>query len=214
MDSLARPRVLLADDHRMVAEGIAGLVSGRYELLDIVSDGPALVEMAIAKAPDLIVTDVSLPGCSGIEAVRRLGDAGCDIPAIFLTVHAEPALVRAAIEVGARGYVLKAEAGEELLKAMDEVLHGRVYVSSELWPWSSGQAKIPRLTPMQLRVLRMVAAGLRSREIAAALGISIRTVDSHRYSIMQALGVTSSVSLIREAERLGLLLDEGKGCLQ
>ena len=214
MTPSSRPRVRLADGHRMVAEGIAGLVSGGYELLDIAADGPGLVESAIAKAPDLIVTDVSLPGCSGIEAVRRLGDAGCDIPAIFLTVHAEPALVRAAFEAGARGYVLKAEAGEELLRAMDEVMHGRVYVTAELWPWASGQEKIPRLTPMQRRVLRMVAAGLRSREIATELSISIRTVDSHRYSIMQALDVSSSVSLVREVERLGLLLEEGKECVQ
>lgn len=197
----------------MVAEGMARLMSGHYELLEVVSDGNALLESALANAPDVIVTDVSMPGCSGIEAMRRLAAAGCRIPVIFVTVHAEPAMVREAIEAGARGYVLKAAAGEELLRAMDEVVHGRAYVSSELWPWVSGQEKIPRLTPMQRRVLHMVASGLRSREIAAAFDISIRTVDSHRYSIMQALGVTSSMSLVREAERLGLLCGNGKECL-
>ena len=201
-----RPRVLLADDHLMVAEGIAGLVAEKCELLEIVSDGHALFERAVEHAPDLIITDVSMPGCSGITAVRNLNSAGYRIPVIFMTVHTEPAMVREAILAGARGYVLKAAAGEELLKAIEEVINDRVYVSPEISPWVSGQEAIPKLTPMQLRVLQLLSTGLRSREIAVTLRISIRTVDSHRYSIMRALGATNSVSLVREAGRLGLLL--------
>src|SRR5690606_28965344 len=89
-----RPRVLLADDHLMVAEGIAGLVAEKCELLEIVSDGHALFERAVEHAPDLIITDVSMPGCSGITAVRNLNSAGYRIPVIFMTVHTEPAMVR------------------------------------------------------------------------------------------------------------------------
>ena len=130
---------------------------------------------------------------------------GHEIPVIFMTVHNEPATVREAIQSGARGYVLKAAAGEELLKAMHEVCNGRVYVSPELWPYISGQRQLPSLTNMQKRVLGLLSSGMRSREIATRLCVSVRTVDSHRYAIMRTLGVTSSVALIREAERLGLI---------
>lgn len=205
MSERERPLVLLADDHRMVAEGIANLVAKEYDLLEVVSDGDALFESAVRNKPDMILTDVSMPGCDGIEAVRRLFAAGYQIPVTFMTVHNEPAMVREAIQSGARGYVLKAAAGEELLKAMHEVCNGHIYVSPELWPYISGQRKVPTLTNMQKKVLGLISSGMRSREIAAKLSLSVRTVDSHRYSIMRNLGVTSSVALIREAERLGLI---------
>lgn len=205
MTSRERPLVLLADDHRMVAEGIANLVSRDYDLLEVVSDGEALFESAVEHHPDVIVTDVSMPKMGGIEAVKRLMSLGHEIPVIFMTVHNEPATVREAIQSGARGYVLKAAAGEELLKAMHEVCGGRVYVSPELWPYISGQRQLPSLTNMQKRVLGLLSSGMRSREIATRLCVSVRTVDSHRYAIMRTLGVTSSVALIREAERLGLI---------
>lgn len=205
MTSRERPLVLLADDHRMVAEGIANLVSRDYALLEVVSDGEALFESAVEHHPDVIVTDVSMPKMGGIEAVKRLMSVGHEIPVIFMTVHNEPATVREAIQSGARGYVLKAAAGEELLKAMHEVCSGRVYVSPELWPYISGQRQLPSLTNMQKRVLGLLSSGMRSREIATRLCVSVRTVDSHRYAIMRTLGVTSSVALIREAERLGLI---------
>jgi len=200
-----RPLVLLADDHRMVAEGIANLISKDYDLLDVESDGEALFESAVKNQPDIIVTDVSMPKMGGIEAVKRLVSAGYDIPVIFMTVHNEPATVREAIQSGARGYVLKAGAGEELLKAMQEVCCGRVYVSPELWPYISGQRQLPSLTNMQRRVLGLLSSGMRSREIATKLCVSVRTIDSHRYAIMRTFGVTGSVALIREAERLGLI---------
>lgn len=206
MTSRHRPLVLLADDHRMVAEGIANLLSQDYDLLDVVGDGQALLESATRHQPDVIVTDVSMPKMGGIEALKRLMSAGCEIPVIFMTVHDEPATVREALQSGARGYVLKAAAGEELLKAMQEVCSGRVYVSPELWPYISGQRQLPSLTKMQTRVLGFVSSGMRSREIADRLSVSVRTVDSHRYAIMRTLGVTSSVALIREAERLGLIM--------
>lgn len=205
MTSRSRPLVLLADDHRMVAEGIANLVSRDYDLLDVVSDGESLIESAVQHQPDLILTDVSMPKVGGIEAVKRLMAAGHEIPVIFMTVHNEPATVREAIQSGARGYVLKDAAGKELLKAMEEVCNGRVYVSPELWPYISGQRQVPSLTNMQKRVLGFLSSGMKSREIASQLCVSVRTVDSHRYSIMRTLGVTNSVAMIREAERLGLI---------
>lgn len=205
MTARERPLVLLADDHQMVAEGIANLVSRDYDLLDVVGDGEALLESAIRNRPDVIVTDVSMPRLGGIEAIKRLVAAGHDIPVIFMTVHNEPATVRQAIQSGARGYVLKAAAGDELLRAMEEVCSGRIYVSPELWPYISGQRQLPSLTNMQMKVLGLLSSGLRSKEIASSLSVSVRTVDSHRYAIMRTLGVTSSVALIREAERLGLI---------
>lgn len=205
MKKRTRPLVLLADDHRMVAEAIANLLSANYELLDIVPNGNALVESAIKNRPDVILTDASMPVCSGIDAIKKLYADGYRIPAIFMTVHDEPIMVREALQTGARGYILKAAAAEELLKALSEVIDGHIYVSPELWPYVSGQEKVPRLTNMQQKVLEMLYSGLRSREIAEKLSLSARTVDSHRYAIMRVLNVNSSVSLIREAERLGLI---------
>jgi len=189
----------------MVAEGIANLISKDYDLLDVVSDGEALIESAMKHQPDVIVTDISMPKMGGIEAIKCLLSAGHEIPAIFMTVHNEPATVREAIQSGARGYVLKFAAGEELLKAIQEVCSGCVYVSPELWPYISGQRQLPSLTNMQKRVLGFLSSGMRSREIAGKLCVSVRTVDSHRYAIMRALDVTSSLALIREAERLGFI---------
>ncbi len=131
--------------------------------------------------------------------------AGVNTAVVFMTVHDEPAMVREAIRAGARGYLLKAAAGEELLRALHEVASGRVYVSSELWSTVAGQTVVPALTGKQKKVLDLLSTGLRSREIAARLGISARTVDSHRYSVMKAFGVRTSIALIREAERLGVV---------
>lgn len=203
--SQTRPRVLVADDHQMVAEGISHLLSGGYDLLGVVHDGRTLLARLEEERPDIVLSDVSMPDMSGIEAMKAANAKGLQSAFIFMTIHREPALVREAMELGARGYVLKASAGEELLRALKDVMEGRIYVSSELWPAIVGKSSTPVLTAKQNRVLSLLSQGLRSKEIADRLHMSVRTVDSHRYTIMKALNVHSSVALIREAERLGLV---------
>ncbi|AKC86680.1 response regulator [Pseudoxanthomonas suwonensis] len=203
--SAARPRVLLADDHQIVAEGVARLLAPDYELLAILSNGNALVDAVLEERPDIVIADIAMPDMSGIEALRQLRQAGSMAPVVFLTMHNEPAMVEEALDAGARGYVLKAAAGEELLQAMREVLAGGAYVSPALWRSVIGRSSRPALTARQKTVLTLLAEGLRSREIAARLGLSVRTVEAHRHALMQAMNARNSIELVREATRLGLI---------
>lgn len=205
METARKPGIVLADDHKMFADGIAQLLAPKYRLLDRVNDGDSLVRSAIAHRPDVILSDIAMPTLSGIEAMIRIHRAGIESSVIFMTVHDEPAMVREAISSGARGYVLKASAGEELFKAIDEATDGRIYVSPELSPVATGQVVVPVLTNRQKNILDLLSTGLRSKQIAYELGMSVRTVDTHRYAIMKAFGVCNSISLIREAERLGIV---------
>lgn len=200
-----RPRVLLADDHQIVAEGIARLLAENYELLAILADGAGLVDATLEERPDIVVADIAMPDMSGIEALRQLRAAGSLVPVVFLTMHNEPVMVEEALDAGARGYVLKAAAGEELLKAMREVLAGGAYVSPSLMGNLVRRSSTPALTARQRSVLELLAEGLRSREIAERLGLSVRTVEAHRHALMQALGARNSIELVREATRLGLI---------
>jgi len=200
-----RARVLLGDDHQMVAEGIAGLVRSRFDVLGVAGDGPALLEAALRERPDLILADIGMPGLGGIEVLRRLQAAGARIPIIFLTMHAEPAMVEEALDAGARGYILKSAAGDELLRAIDGVLDGGTYISPALLRRVLDRSAIPTLTARQRMVLGLLASGLRSREIAEQLDISVRTVEVHRQALLQALDARNSVELIRKAAQLGFV---------
>jgi DNA-binding NarL/FixJ family response regulator len=125
---------------------------------------------------------------------------------VFLTMHSEPVMVEEALDAGARGYVLKSSAGEELLTAMREVLNGGAWVSPSLWQSVIGRKPRPSLTARQKTVLNLLAEGLRSREIAAQLGLSVRTVEAHRHALMQVMSARNSIELVREATRLGLVV--------
>lgn len=200
-----RPRLLIADDHRMMADAIHAFLRDRFEVVDVVFDGNALLEAVTTHAPGLVLADISMPGLSGIEVLRRVRQSGIRPAFVFMSVHAEPALVRAAMASGAHGYILKGESGSELLHALDEVMQGRVCVSAPLVPHVRGNTPVPRLTPKQAHVLALIAEGKRSREIASTLAISVRTVETHRYAIMKLFGASSSIGLVNQAIRLGLL---------
>jgi DNA-binding NarL/FixJ family response regulator len=201
-----RLRVLLADEHRCVAEGLAGLLAKRTDSVRIVHDSEALLLAALAGDVDLVITDIALSPFSALHALRRLRRQGCEVPVIVLSTHGEPLIVREAMQAGANGYVLKQSTSGELYSAMEAVSAGNQYVSPELMA-SLLQAPeaAHRLTRRQRDVIRCMARGLRTSEIAATLGISVRTVESHRQALLDLLGVHSGVALIREAERLGLI---------
>jgi DNA-binding NarL/FixJ family response regulator len=191
----------------MVAEGVQHILDDDFELLDIVADGEALIEVVQRLQPDLVVADINMPRCNGMDALKRLRQAGMDTRFVFLTMHMEPALAVAALRAGARGYILKNSAGEDLRNAAQQVMSGGTYVTPALGArYISGQMADRRsLTSKQLQVLRLVGSGLRSKQIALQLGLSVRTVEAHKYTMMQVLGVHSTLELVRRAEDLGLL---------
>jgi DNA-binding NarL/FixJ family response regulator len=208
MTTAHRPRIAFADDHRMVAEGILRLLEDDYDLVGLATDGPSLLALVRDEHPDLVVTDLNMPGASGLDVMQTLRGEGVATPFVFLTMHADPPLVAAALRAGAQGYVPKVAAGDELLAAVEAALEGRTYLSPSLGepPTDDPRGGRPSLlTPKQREVLGHVAAGLRSRQIADAMGVSVRTVEAHKYSIMQALDVHSTLELVRRARELGLL---------
>lgn len=202
-----KPRLVIADDHRMVAEGVQHILDEDFELLEIVADGEALIETVHRLQPDLVVADINMPRCNGMDALKRLRQAGMETRFVFLTMYMEPALAVAALRAGARGYILKNSAGEDLRNAAQQVMSGGTYVTPALGArYISGQMTDMRnLTSKQLQVLRLVGSGLRSKQIALQLGLSVRTVEAHKYTMMQVLGVHSTLELVRRAEDLGLL---------
>ncbi|RDI99492.1 DNA-binding response regulator [Dyella solisilvae] len=201
-----RFRVLLADEHRCVAEGLAGLLAKRMESVRLVHDGEALMQAVLGDEVDLVITDIAMPPFSALQALRRLRRQGSAIPVVVLSTHAEPLIVREAMRAGANGYVLKQSPSEELFTAIAEVTSGNQFISPNLMA-SLLQAPeaVHRLTRRQRDVIECMARGRRTSEIALELGISVRTVESHRQALLELLGVHSGVALIREAERLGLI---------
>lgn len=212
---MSRTSVLLADDHCIVADGLASLLRDRFDLVGVVADGNALVESAIRLCPDVIVTDITMPGISGLEAARRLAVHGCASRVVFLTMHNDPQLVAEAFRAGASAYVLKQSAGDELLMAIREVMKGHAYltplITRDVMNALITRHPLPRdaqgvrLTPRQLDVLRFIARGKRLKEIAAELGLSARTVESHKYDMMQTLGIATTAELVHYAIRSGVL---------
>lgn len=214
MSNAKRPRVLLADDHRVVAQGLKSMLSAEFELVDVVADGQAMVEATKKLRPDVVVADVTMPVLNGIDALETLRQQGVDVPVVFLTMHGQAGYARRALQAGAAGYVLKLAAPEELVQAIRAALDGGTFVSpslaravfenAESAPAGAGD-RIAALTPHQREILRMLADGLSAKEIGKKLDISSRTVESHKYQIMESLGAQSSAELIRLAIRHGLV---------
>jgi DNA-binding NarL/FixJ family response regulator len=205
-----RPTVLLADDHAIMAEGLRLLLQDRCDLIGTVSDGPSLVATAVKLSPDIIVTDISMPGFDGLEAIRQLRERGLNTKVIILTMYSDPHLASEALASGANGYVLKHAAGEELLTAIHDVAQGLTYVTPLIRDRAAaiepnGDYRSLKLTPRQRDVLRLIAEGRRMKEIAEELGVSPRTVETHKYEMMQALGAHSTAELVRYALRKGVV---------
>jgi DNA-binding NarL/FixJ family response regulator len=208
---MSRPRILLADDHTMFAQGLQSLLEDEFELVGTVADGQALVETAHQHDPDVIVVDISMPRLNGFDAVRQLKKEGISARIIFLTMHMDDSLIAEAFRCGASGYVLKHSAGEDLVSAIRQVLAGHEYVTPLVvtgQPRGSGEridrTQNLRLTPRQREVLQLIIDGHTMKEIATRLGISTRTAESHKYEMMESLGVESTAELIQYAIKLGL----------
>ena len=210
---MTRARVLLADDHTVVAEGLRILLAPHFDVLRIVSDGRELVTVAKALDPDVVVLDISMPSLSGIEAARQLRSAGLRAKLVFLTMHREVAYAVRALEAGAAGFVLKHSAGSELVTAIQEALKGGKYITPQIAGdvldsmrsgTHAGVTASDELTPRQREVLQLVAEGRSAKQIAAALRISRRTAEFHKARLMATLGVHNTAELIQFAMRTGV----------
>lgn len=206
---MSRARVLLADDHRIVAAGLQALLSVDFELVGQAQDGRSLLELARQVPADFIVADISMPGLNGIDALRQMRREGLDVPVVFLTMHTEPAYARRALEAGAAGYVLKHAAPQELLQALQAAAKGSIYISREIAAEVLGapghrteRDPASGLTPRQREIIVLLVEGRSAKEIARLLDISHRTVEYHKYQAMEALGVATNAELIQLAIRL------------
>jgi DNA-binding NarL/FixJ family response regulator len=211
---VSRPRVLLADDHRVVSEGLKRLLADDFELVGVVEDGRALIAAARKLQPDVIVADISMPHLNGIEAMAQLKKDNDRIKVVFLTMHQEPAYARRALEAGAAGFVVKHSAPAELVMAIQAAIKGQTFITPALARDVLRQAQHePReaddggrlLTPRQREILQLLAEGRSAKEIAAELAISARTVEFHKYQIMETHGLRSNAELIHFAIKHGIV---------
>jgi DNA-binding NarL/FixJ family response regulator len=198
-----RPKVLIVDDHRVVAEGLLRLLGDDFDIVGTINDGRAVVEAVCRLQPDVLLLDLSMPNVSGLEAMRQLARRRIAFKAIVLTMHADPDLAVEALKAGAAGYVLKESSGDELLTALKVVLRGDTYLASgltkEVVQLMVGVADPARvaLTSQQREVLRLIVQGQRAKEIAGVLNMSTSTVQSIKSSLMNALNVRSTAELVR-----------------
>lgn len=209
-----KPRLLLADDHQLFAEGLRKLLEAEFDLAETVSDGRAAVEAYQRLHPDLVLLDVGLPLLNGIEAARQIRKHSADARILFVTMHSDRIYVEEAFAAGGSGYVLKSAAAREMVEAIHDVLGGRFYVSPQIANKIGSAPFDPsrnpsslfggRLTPRQREVLQLIAEGKSMKEAAEILKISVRTVEFHKNGIMQELGCRSTAELTRYAMHHGI----------
>ncbi|HEX9191673.1 MAG TPA: response regulator transcription factor [Candidatus Deferrimicrobiaceae bacterium] len=210
---MAKIRVLIADDHKIILAGLVGLLEPEFELVGTAEDGKALVSEAVRLRPDVVVVDISMPKLNGIEAFRQIRNIAPGTKAVFLTMHHDAAYAAEAFESGASAYVLKHSAPAELVTAIREAMNGGIYVT----PLIAGELMksyrnndrdkdlAAKLTGRQKEILQLLTEGNSAREIAARLNISPRTVEFHKYNMMAEWNLKTSADLIRFAIKHGLV---------
>jgi len=204
----------LADDHRVVSEGLGRLLGDDFELVGTAEDGRALVTAAKKLQPDVVVADISMPHLNGIEAMAQLKKDNPRIKVVFLTMHQDPAYARRALEAGAAGFVVKHSAPAELVMAIEAALKGQTFITPALASEVLRQAQQKGreeadggalLTPRQREILQLLAEGHSAKEIAVKLAISPRTVEFHKYQLMETLGLHNNAELIHFAIKHGIV---------
>jgi DNA-binding NarL/FixJ family response regulator len=213
---MRRPRLVLADEHTLVLEGLEYILRSDFDIVGVARDGRALVDLASRQQPDVVVTEATLPLLNGIEAVKRIRKRRPGIHAVFVTRHADREHLNEALRAGASGYLVKDCSGSEVIAALREVLRGRSYITPLMTAdlFSSFRESLranPRrdLTERQREVLQLVVEGHSLKDIAAILQISRKTVEFHKYGLMQMLGVRTNLQLLQYAIDAGLTQPAG-----
>ena len=210
---MKRLRVLLADDHQMLADALKSVLEPRCEVVGTVSDGRALLEAATELQPDIVVLDIAMPHLNGLDAGRQLKHALPKVKLIFMTMHEDPYLVGEAFRAGASAFLLKEAAASELTDAIDQVLKGGSYVTPSA---AEGLTEIslrdpknrenaPEPTPRQREVIQLLAEGRSMKEVASELKITTRTVAGHKYAVMELLQLKTNADLVQYAIEHGII---------
>ncbi len=208
--------IVVADDHKIVREGLIRLLEVRQDFTVVgeASDGEEAVAVVMEKQPDVVLMDINMPKLSGIDATRQLEKAGCRSKILVLSMHENRAYVEEVLRAGASGYVVKNSASKDVHAAIDAVYSGASYLSPAITqqivdaiarPEDSGEPRISMLTEREREVLELITEGLSSKEIASDLGVSLRTIDSHRSNLMEKLDIHKVSGLVRFAIRAGLI---------
>lgn len=216
---MTKPRVLMADDHSILLAGMRKLIEDQCDVVGMVEDGRALLEAADRLKPDLIILDISMPLLNGLDAARQLKKARPDVKLLFLTMHASPRYATEAFKAGGNGYLLKQSAASELPKAIDAILHGNHYLTPSIAKPVIDQAMRTdegpsikgadtELTARQREVLQLIGEGKGTKEIAAVLHVSVKTVEFHKTCLMNALDLHTTAALMRYAIARGLASDQ------
>jgi DNA-binding NarL/FixJ family response regulator len=209
---MRRARILIADDHALLREAFQKLLERDYEVVGTAADGQELVAEAERLKPDVIITDIAMPNLNGLEACEQIGQRIHDARLIFLTVDQDRDTAEDAVRRGASGYVLKASASSELFEAIDQVMAGRIYVTPAICDEPIGvflerarRRKPVELSLRQREVLQLLAEGKSMKEAAARLRVTPRTIQFHKYTMMQQLGLETSAQLVQYAVSIGLV---------
>lgn len=207
---MKRIKVLLADDHAILAEGLVSLLKDNFILVGVAANGRELVDYARQYQPDIIISDISMPLLNGIAALEFIKKEGLRSKVIILTMHEDAILAINSFKAGASGYLIKRSACTELIEAINEVMAGRIYLSPSIELGhetmlqlcsNASKADSFTLSPRQKEILQLTAEGKTMKEIASLLNISPRTVESHKYALMQTLGLKTTADLITYAIR-------------
>jgi len=220
MAKSAKIRVVIADDHAILRSGLRMLIDAQADMTVVgeAQDGDEAIQIACRTSPDIVILDITMPERGGLHAIRDIFKHKPDTRILLLTMHEEIAYLRTALAAGASGYVLKKSVDADLLSAIRAVHKGRTYVDSELasqliqhaLPQRDGSTAEPTqlLSERELQVLKLVAEGFSSREIAQQIFISVKTVETYRGRFAEKLGLTSRADIVRYALETGLLAPE------
>ena len=207
---MKKRRILLADDHKFITDSLQSILEPTYEIVGVVEDGQMLIKEAVRLRPDVIIVDISMPKLNGLDAIGQIKKKGIDVKVIVLTMHPDVIYASNALKAGALGYVLKHSAHSELLEAVKKVLLGEIFVTEKIADElenlpHSRRDPARKLSPRQREVLQLLAEGKSAKEVAEALCISPRTVEFHKYRIMEELGMSTSAELVQYAIKQGLI---------
>jgi DNA-binding NarL/FixJ family response regulator len=211
---MKRSKILIADDHGMVIDGLRALLEPEYEVAGAVNDGRSVLPEVQRLKPDIVIIDISMPLLNGLDCTRQLRDAGCTAKILILTMHPDATMAQEALSAGASGYLLKSSPGSELKAALREVLLGRTYLSPAVTRdvlevmgrmTSIHEDVWTHLTPRQREVLQLLAEGKSHKEIASILNIAVKTAEYHKYAILVTLGLKTNAELVQYAIRHGII---------